>query len=229
MKSNFSIFSRKFQNSQSFGEFQISEILANEFRQIEALIQIREMCNFRKPIPLSRKWAASPDFLLEICKVNFDFKPKLTLELGSGLSTLVASKTSAGKVISLDESKEYSSVTKNELTRNEIYNAEVRWAPVRNEFDGGDWYQKSALLDIENIDFLIVDGPSTINDPKIRLTAFEALISKLSKNCVILIDDGARNAEKELAIKFGNALTNHNLVELDCEKGAFLIFPKSSQ
>ncbi|MFM7860460.1 MAG: hypothetical protein ACKO8C_03520, partial [Candidatus Nanopelagicaceae bacterium] len=68
-------------------------------RQIEAFIQLNSLLELSAPLPATRGWVASPDLLLTISQLVKEHKPKLVVELGSGVSTLVVAKSGAKKVI----------------------------------------------------------------------------------------------------------------------------------
>ena len=80
-------------------------------RQIEAFIQLNSLLKFTASLPATRGWAASPDLLLSISQLVKEQKPKLVVELGSGVSTLVVAKSGAKKVISFDGDADYAEQT----------------------------------------------------------------------------------------------------------------------
>ena len=81
--------------------------LAHVYHQFEAVEQLLPLLKLSAPLPPSRGWAASPDFLLTLAHVTKKVRPRLTVELGSGISTLVLAKSGAKKIISLDHSVEF--------------------------------------------------------------------------------------------------------------------------
>jgi len=78
----------------------------NDYRQLEAFVQLNSLLKFTAPIPATRGWAGSPDLLLTLAHVVKTFKPKLVVELGSGVSTVVMAKAGAKKVVSFDGSED---------------------------------------------------------------------------------------------------------------------------
>ena len=129
------------------------------YRQTEALQQLLALLRFNAPIPPTRSWAASPDLLLMIADLVRTHEPKLVVELGSGVSTLIIAKSGNGKVISIDNSEEFADKTRELLSAHEVGNVEVRVAPLTPHVEGVDWYDTALLQDLGEIDLLIVDGP----------------------------------------------------------------------
>ena len=87
------------------------KISMTAYRQTQALIQLTQLLDFKSPIPPTRSWAASPDLLLTITEIVRKYRPGLVVELGSGVSTLVAAKAGARKVVSIDNSYEFGGKT----------------------------------------------------------------------------------------------------------------------
>ena len=61
-----------------------------EARQVEARAVLEAKLDLGQPLPLTRGWAASPDFLLYVFDHILQYRPKTVVELGSGVSTAVA-------------------------------------------------------------------------------------------------------------------------------------------
>jgi len=196
------------------------------YRQIEAFTQLMALLKFTAPIPPTRGWVASPDLLLTITEIIQTHKPRLVVELGSGVSTLVIAKAGAKKVISIDNSDEFAGKTRAMLKAHGVRGVEVRVAPLTPHISGLDWYDTSKLGDIKGIDLLFIDGPPGSNNPDSRKPALPELLDRLSPKAVIILDDVNRPAERELAEAFAQALPNHVLTFLQHEKGTAVISPK---
>jgi len=196
------------------------------YRQIEAFTQLMALLKFTAPIPPTRGWVASPDLLLTMTEIIQTHKPRLAVELGSGVSTLVIAKAGAKKVISLDNSDEFAGKTRAMLKAHGVRGVEVRVAPLTPHISGLDWYDTSKLGDIKGIDLLFIDGPPGSNNPDSRKPALPELLDRLSPKAVIILDDVNRPAERELAEAFAQALPNHVLTFLQHEKGTAVISPK---
>ena len=196
------------------------------YRQLEAFHQLSSLLNFTAPIPPTRGWVASPDLLLEIVDIVRTHKPKLVVELGSGVSTLVIAKAGAKKLISIDNSDEFAAKTRAMLKEHGVRGVEVRVAELTAHSSGVDWYDTSKLGDIKGIDLLFIDGPPGSANLNARKPALAELLNRLSAKVVIVMDDVNRPAERELADAFAKALPSHELRILHHEKGTAVISPK---
>ena len=212
------------QNQESIKE--LKEQIWHSYRQSEALQQLFALLKFSAPIPPTRSWAASPDLLLTIADLVRTRKPRLVVELGSGISTLIVAKAGARKVISIDNSAEFAEKTREMLKAHKVRGVEVRVAPLKAHKSGVDWYDTAKLKDLKRIDMLIIDGPPGSKNPDARKPALAELFSKLSPNAVIVIDDVKRIGERQLAEAFAKALPRHTLNILNHEKGTAVIAPK---
>lgn len=196
------------------------------YRQTEAFIQLTQLLDFKAPIPSTRSWAASPDLLLTIAETITKYRPGLVVELGSGVSTLVAAKSGARKVISIDNSEEFGGKTAALIKNHKVRGVEIRIAPLQPYANGSTWYDVSKIKDLKKIDLLIIDGPPGSKNPEARSPALAELKDKLSPKAVVIIDDVHREGERKLADDFARALPNHHLAILDHEKGTAVISPR---
>ena len=206
-----------------------SEIKKNSmmtYQQIEAYIQLNSLLDFESVVPSTRSWAASPDLLLTITQTIKKINPELVVELGSGVSTLVAAKAGARKIISIDNSEIFGDQTRQLLKAHQVHGVEIRIAQLFPDSNGLEWYDMSVLQDLEKIDLLIIDGPPGSKNSEARYPALKAFKGKLSANATIIIDDVKRDGERKLAEDFAKALPNHELVILDHEKGTAIISPR---
>jgi predicted O-methyltransferase YrrM len=196
------------------------------YRQTEAFTQLTNLLDFKAAIPATRSWAASPDLLLTISEVVKKNRPGLVVELGSGISTLVAAKSGARKIISIDNSDAWGAKTVALLKEHKVRGVDVRIAPLRPYANGSEWYDLDAIKDLKKIDLLIVDGPPGSKNPEARYPALQQFKDKLSPAAIVVIDDVNREGERKLAEDFAKALPNHELIILDHEKGTAIIAPR---
>jgi len=205
--------------------------IRNATSQVDALIQLSTIAPVREPMPISRSWAGSPDMLLKLVELIRVHKPKLVVELGSGLSTLWIARTlrenGTGKLISLDHDPEFAQVTMSNVNRHDLSDiVEVRVAPLINEVVNGlesvPWYDLAAIADLENIDLALIDGPPGATHKFARLPALWMLESKMSEHAVVLIDDVIREAERDLATQWQEA-GGYALVNYPAEKGGIYL------
>ena len=196
------------------------------YRQTEAFNQLTNLLDFKAAIPSTRSWAASPYFLLTISEIVKKNKPGLVVELGSGVSTLVAAKSGARKIVSIDNSDAWGAKTVTLLKEHKVRGVDVRIAPLRPYANGSEWYDLDAIKDLKKIDLLIVDGPPGSKNPEARYPALQQFKNKLSATAIVIIDDVNRDGERKLAEDFAKALPNHELTILDHEKGTAVIAPR---
>jgi predicted O-methyltransferase YrrM len=200
--------------------------LWQSYRQTEAMQQLLSLLKFSAPVPPTRSWAASPDLLLTLAQLVRTHNPKLVVELGSGVSTLVVAKAGAKKVISIDNSAEFANKTREILREHKVRGVEIRVAVLKAHIAGVDWYDTAVIKDLKRIDLLIVDGPPGSKNPEARMPARAEFIAKLSPKAIIVIDDVNREGERKLAESFAKALPNHVLTIYPHEKGTAVISPK---
>ena len=129
-------------------------------------------------------------------------------------------------MFSIDHLEEFAGKTKSLLADHEITNVDLRVAPLSPNSAGSDWYELSALSDINPIDLLFIDGPPGSKDDKARHPVLAHCLSKLSPSAVIVIDDAARDGERALAEMFLHALPGYELEFLSHEKGTAVLRPK---
>jgi tRNA G46 methylase TrmB len=197
------------------------------YRQGEFYSQLIHFLKLSAPIPSTRSWAASPDVLLTLFEIAQRTTPRVILDLGSGMSTLVLAKSAPqAKIISVDNSEEYAEKTRKLLAAHAITNVEIRVAPLTAHHSGVEWYDTSVLGDISEIDLLFIDGPPGSKNNQARLPAVVECLKKLKANAVIVIDDAARDGERSMAEKFAQALPTHTLEFLPHEKGTAIIAPR---
>ena len=185
----------------------IERDLEEERTQVQAIHSIYSFITPRFPLPSMSRWTAYPDLAKIIVRECMMNKPSLVVELGSGISTLITAYVLeqhgevGAQVISLDHNEEYTQKTKNLIKSNKLEsNAQVIYSPLEPRQIGDkiyNWYSLEGLTTKINIDLLIVDGPPVKTNQLARYPALPSLISRLSKDCVIILDDAARQSEQQ--------------------------------
>ena len=209
--------------SAQTGQFKTE--LAHVYHQFEAVEQLLPLLKLSAPLPPSRGWAASPDFLLTLAHVTKRVKPRLTVELGSGISTLVLAKSGAKKIVSLDHSVEFGTQTREMLLSHGVRGVDIRIHELETYSRGYKWYAKTTLKGLAKIDLLVIDGPPSSTNPDARYPALEHLVPLLSPRATVILDDVYRDEERKLADAIAKALPNHVLTILAHEKGTAVISP----
>jgi len=207
----------------------IKSELSDVYHQFEAVEQLLPMLKLSAPLPPSRGWAASPDFLLTLAHITKTLRPRLTVELGSGTSTLVLAKSGARKIISLDHSEEFGAQTRTMLETHKVRGVEIRIHELESYPSGYKWYAKATLEGLAKIDLLVIDGPPSATNPDARYPALEHLIPLLSPKATVILDDVDRDEERKLAEAIVKALPSHVLTIHSHEKGTAVISPRTGK
>ena len=167
-------------------------------RQLQSVLNLHAMLNLESPLPTMRLAALSPDAAVDYLTLIKDRKPQTIVELGSGVSTLIASmllkEQGSGRVYALDHDADWLELTRQMLVRhNADANADLRHAPlVPVQGATEPWYDPKALEGIGEIDLLLVDGPPDYRDRGSRQPGLSLMLPKLSSNAVIVVDDCRR-------------------------------------
>lgn len=201
------------------------------FRQTEALLSLYATLKPSYPLASTRRWAASPDFLLKLSELILFKRPDFVLELGSGVSTVVAASclrlNGKGKLISLDDDPDYAQATRNALMLHDLANiAEVVHAPLRETQVNGatqPWYDIGRLKLDCRIDLLVIDGPQLSVGKLARYPALPLLADKLSDDAVIMLDDAIRQDEKQVVAQWQKEFQDKIFRYIEMEKGAYII------
>ena len=213
--------------------YMISKILRlNELNyiQMEAMQSIYSIFQFNSPLPNTRKMAASPDFLKLLVDTILLVKPKLVVELGSGISTILAGKAleknGVGKLISIDNEDKYAELTRKRVDLENLgdIGRVITSKLIMHLINGQNymWYELSFVKEInQDIDLLIVDGPPRITNNNARYPAIPLLKQYFKENTVILLDDGRRKDEQNTVELWLKELDKFKAEYFNTEKGTF--------
>lgn len=211
--------------------FHTSRSLQNTYNQLDALQGIYSFLNnLHHPLPIMRGWPASPDFILRLINLIVTKKPKKILDIGSGVTGLIAAycvkKIGMGEVTSLEHDKKFYEITKTNIKAHELSTyINLIYAPIKNhKIHSKDWLWYDSKFAINNkYDFIIVDGPPGSLQKHSRYPALPLLKENLSNNAVILLDDAARTDEQEIAKKWEQGIPSlKKEFYSEDEKGTFL-------
>jgi predicted O-methyltransferase YrrM len=202
--------------------------IIQEGRQSEALASLIRTLPLQSPLPPMREWAVSPDFARVLVWILSESRPNTVLELGSGVSTIVAGyvlkEAGHGSVVSFEHAVSYLTGVRNQLVLHGLQeNVKVVGAPLEYiELKGHeyDWYSLGAAAEIDQIDVLIVDGPPSVGKWT-RYPALPVLFDKLSDNARIVVDDYRR--EKESVQFWLREFPVFDMEEFDTEKGTAVL------
>lgn len=208
----------------------ISELktdISNLYNQLQAYQDLVALVRPTKPLPLLRGWAASPDFLLEVCRYSLSARPDVIVECSSGASTLVLARccelSGSGHVYSLEHSPAYA-----EQTRQRLHDQNLdEWATVVDaplieltELDGKPWYSLSNLhIEPGSCQLLVIDGPPSEIGPQARYPALPMLSSFLAEKCAIFLDDAQRHDEQQAIKRWIEQFREFEVESYQLEKG----------
>lgn len=205
--------------------------MSNHYRQLEALISLYTVIKPDLPLPPARGWAASPDLLKRLTEILLQKQPKLVVEAGSGLSTLITAyclkRNGKGKVISLEHNAPYAEATRRVIAFHGLQDiATVVHAPLTEvDIDHNKWlwYDLGKVSIDLPIDLLTIDGPPDTTQPLARYPALPLLFGHLDHNATILLDDGIREDERETVARWEKEFPEMTCEYLGLEKGAFIL------
>lgn len=201
--------------------------LANEFHQNWALRQLEYILKFPAPLPSTRGWAGSPDFLLEIAREALSKKPNTLFECSCGTSTIVLARVAQlngiGHVYSLENDERFANETRENLTQLGLAEfATVIHAPFEKYLINNthyEWYSTTGIKDNLTIDLMVIDGPPTIKVSQARYPALPLLKDRLSSGALIFLDDAKRQGEVEIVRQWTKEFANITSESLEAEKG----------
>lgn len=200
-------------------------------RHTESLFSLIALLGpLKRPLPPMRRWAIAPDFATLLVSLLLEHRPRLVVELGTGTSTLVASyclQHSEGKIKSFENDAHFAQQSRESLQEHGLADfAEVIVAPLKpTEINGTSWiwYDVSTMQNLQNIDMLIVDGPELDIRGHHRYPALPVLLSALSENAVVIVDDYKRKGEQEIVEMWLKLMPDFTLEAVENTRGAAVL------
>lgn len=174
-------------------------------------------------------WTISEDLANILLKYIYDYKPKIILELGSGLSTCFIAEiiNQKQKFISLEHDLRFYSITNFNVKRNNLQKkVNIILAPLKTFVINGEkwqWYNINKIKTLNRIDMLFIDGPPGYCQKYARYPAIPLLYKKLHKNSVIILDDAKREDEIHILRKWEEEFSDLQFRIVDSQKGAAIL------
>lgn len=211
--------------------------LKDTYRQIESLFSLFSLLRITAPLPPMCDWAIYPDFANLIVGTIRERKPRRVLELGSGISTIVAAyalkEVGVGELISLDHDRDFAGITDSNLRKHGLSEfARVVHAPLCQVVLQGcahQWYDIKSLEGLRDIDLVIVDGPPGILQHLARYPALPLLWSHLRDDVVVLIDDARRADERKMTELWCREFPSLQAELVDTVMGAIILSKKKEK
>ena len=198
-----------------------------DYQQLEALLGLYHHLSPGVQLPPLRNHAGSPDFLNLLIEILERKRPKVIVEAGSGVSSMVISEwlmKNAPETVhfALDHEEKYADLTRQRV-RNP--NTQVIHAPLRNyplDGTGYQWYDLDQIPIEDKIDLLIVDGPPAPLHQYARYPALPLLSDKMADGATLILDDCIRESEREIVRRWTKS---HSLQAeyRPLEKGAYVL------
>lgn len=130
------------------------------------------------------------------------------LECGSGLSTVLLGAVAQSRGIrmySLEHEPKWATRVQKYLRKYRINSVSMCVAPIRSYGDF-DWYSLPSIQTIPpRLSLVICDGPPG-NTRGGRYGLVPVMLEKLREDCIVLLDDGARDGERSIASRWGQML-----------------------
>ncbi|MDR3256689.1 MAG: glycosyltransferase [Endomicrobium sp.] len=201
-----------FSQTQDFKKELINICKNNEhlnYTQLESLFWLSKRLKIKNSLPPMRNWAMSPDVLLKLHEYITNAKPKIILEFGSGVSTIVIcdalSQNNSGHLISIEHLEKFIKETV-EVIKNENLSSFLDLRLAQLKIWVGEhlcnekpvfWYDEKVIdtSDLKDIDLLIIDGPPGNTNPYARYPTLQILYKKLSNKAQVWLDDSKRKDE----------------------------------
>jgi hypothetical protein len=196
----------------------------------DAYDAIRQRLLLHKPLPVTPDWSAAPDFVDCIIDHCLAQRPLNILECSSGLTTLALARccqmNNHGHVYSLESGAEYIEMTRTALEAFRLNQfASVIHAPLETVTLNGEpyrWYRLRAVPDTA-FDMLVIDGPSGTLHRHSRYPTLPLLKSRLAGDCIVFLDDAARDDEKTIVRMWLDALPQISHEYLNLARGCSIL------
>ncbi len=195
--------------------------------ETHALFNIYSLLPEGVSLPAPYGWSANIHMLEYIVKKIVHSKPKLIVELGSGLSSIYIGhflkRQGAGALICLEHDAEYAMATQNSIDEHGLGDiVTIVHAPLVMQVIKGEtrqWYDTNLIPELTHIDLLIVDGPPWQTDSLARYPALSVFADALSEDAVVILDDSNRADESIIVDKWLKEYTSLSHRTLFSEKG----------
>lgn len=187
--------------------------------QLDAIfLPLMQQQVFKDPTPiaaLATGWTVSPEFAWWLFQHVRTEQPKLVIELGSGLSTIVIAsaldKNGGGRLLAFEHEQVYLEKTAAHLRSQGLAErVDLVYAPLRTYRFGDEeyrWYDIPwSILGIattkHGVELVLVDGPPKATGAMARYPAHPLLKKYYAPSVRILLDDAGREDEQQIAARW---------------------------
>lgn len=202
----------------------------NSYIQAEAFANLLLLLQPNQSLPPMRASAIAPDLALYIADLILTHEPKVILELGSGVSTIVAAyalrRLGEGHIWSLDHERHYAAQTSSNLELHGLAAyATVLHAPLvplELSVEKWSWYDPQRLKHVPHADLIFIDGPPRSAGVLTRYPAMPLLKDLMAPGARIVMDDADRDAERRTVQRWQDEFPQLEVSYLATEKGTVL-------
>jgi len=205
--------------------------IENYYRQLQVLLWLTSVLKVRLPLPPLGGFPIEPDLAALLFRTVREKKPRLIVELGSGVSTVLIGyaldEQGGGRLVSFDDNEWYWRETERDIRSHGLSDVvEVRLAPLKAVSFRGQtwlWYDRGAFSDLRNIDLLIIDGPPGGYQELSRYPALPVLYDSLTEGALVILDDSKRPDERKMLDLWASEFPNCALESVDTLNGAAIL------
>jgi Methyltransferase domain len=174
----------------------IDDLVANR-GQGQHLRALARMLPTRKPLPPLHGFAIAADFAVVLAELIARERPKLVVETGSGVSTLVIAYAlerlgAGGRVVALEHDAGHAEQTRALIADHGLDAvASVAFAPLEPIAVRGEphrWYSTRALDGMEAIDLVVDDGPPRRVGTMLRYASLHQFAPRLAPTGTFVLD-----------------------------------------
>ena len=206
-----------------------------DLAQTQPLLDLARILPTRRPLPPMTGYAIAPDFALLLAELIAREEPRVVVETGSGVSTLVIGyaleRLGRGKVVALEHDPAYAQATRALIAEHglEAY-ATVVDAPLAAVELGGRayrWYARDALAALGEIDLVVDDGPPRHVGDMLRYASLPVLAKQLRRTGTFVLDV-VGDEERRVLARWRAELPEFEHTHVPSKKGNVLIrYPTS--
>ena len=185
----------------------------------DALFSLGGLGHDGATVPSTQGWSASPMVLRQLAEQVTERRPELVVEIGGGGSSVLLGRLlraqGHGRVVSFEHDPAFAEITRGHLRRHGVEDlVEIRVAPLVPVELGGEtyeWYDPEAFADLTDVGLVFVDGPPGRTGRHARYPAVPVLAPHCVPGAGVLLDDGARPQEREVADRW---IAEHGATEI---------------
>jgi hypothetical protein len=181
--------------------------IENGLAEMQGLVQLRA-AGLPFPLAFGGPYALTADAAAVLAREVSIRLPRIVVELGSGVSTVLVGRLlqqrGSGRIYSIEHDVAWAAETRRLVSAAGLDSfVAVLDAPLIDHHIGEERFNWYALPDVvrqlDAVDLLIVDGPPQRTDPDglPRYPALPLFADKLSQNAAVFVDDASRPAETE--------------------------------